>query len=676
MDPAFDNEQYKIKDLIVENNVIVLTSGTGLGKTTRVPLYMIELFTKNGLEGNYSIKNIIGKNWRHSNDNIINLDNSYAYSLPYVEENSMVLCTQPKEILASEPGKIGSFIASSICFKEATADPNKQGNKNIISFKGKNGAGEWGSALTFVTSGWLSKYMINNPYLNKPECNVSCVIVDEAHERTLEIDVLLGLLKKVLLVRPNFKIVIMSATINEELFQNYYYDAPTIRIEPSNQSNRNVAVDIQYLNEETNTGYLYEALEKLNEIVNDNDNPKENSDIIVFVSGQNDMKFIINDLANFCGENIFNEYEVYTLLSGDSKLFHRPNFNNEGAYEPVNESDVTTNKKGKSKIIISTNVAESSLTFPHLKYVIDCGVSNQGNYYSNMELKTLSILPITKASADQRKGRVGRVASGTCYRLYNENFFDNNMKSYTLPAILTQNIENLFIEMLTRGINFLNFDYIEPPSKEQTANAMRNLHLYGIIDEDFSELTDPLTMPGYKTALLYSSLNYVKARGFKLEVPNILLHMLINYIETEPQGSHGYFLDIILTSSMALSKNIRSKLKYAWEGDSPSNCELLIAYNELKTDINIDARSNIISKFQENGIDFNDEHDDSIDIKQYINDILQMHGNVCNNGKITMQDGETIYFDANTPTGDNTYTYVSCNLFNDTFKFNLLTLLN
>jgi hypothetical protein len=153
--------------------------------------------------------------------------------------------------------------------------------------------------------------------------------------------------------------------------------------------------------------------------------------------------------------------------------------------------------------------------------------------------------------------------------------------------------------------------------------------------------------------------------------------MLINYIETEPQGSHGYFLDIILTSSMALSKNIRSKLKYAWEGDSPSNCELLIAYNELKTDINIDARSSIISKFKENGIEFNDvEDDDGIDIKQYINNILQMHGNVCNNGKITMQDGETIYFDANTPPGDNTYTYVSCNLFNDTFKFNLLTLLN
>ena len=508
MFPAFDLSQNYIKRQMVSNNVIILTSGTGLGKTTRVPLYAIELFTKKGLNGDYKIKQQEGNDVFNISNETNNFNNSFVYDLPFIESNSIILCAQPKELLAIENGSENSFISKSIKRIEEISSPSPSAADRltpIIAWKGKNKSGsfsetdknnntrsKFGEALTFVTSGWLSKYMINNPYLNKPSCNVSCVIVDEAHERSKDIDILLALLKKILLVRPNFKIIIMSATIDESIFINYFYGAMSIKIEAP--IDNTFKVDI--VNREC-YNYIYEATLIINEILTSN----KEGDIIVFVSGNNDINKFIEHIKE---TGIGNLIEIISISSKARILYNDPDpdkRNKNKRFKTIEDikkymeqnsspSAPVGSLPTKKYIILATNVAESSVTIPSLKFVIDCGISNQANYNAKLDMSFLRPLHITKASADQRKGRVGRKSDGICYQLYSKKNYDINIDKYNDPEILIINLESLFIELLSRNINFLNFDFIEPPSQEQCFYTMEKLKLYEIIPDDYDIYTD------------------------------------------------------------------------------------------------------------------------------------------------------------------------------------------
>jgi hypothetical protein len=675
-DTAFDEKQYEIKKLIVSNNVLILTSGTGLGKTTRVPLYMIELFTRKGLNGKYQIKKIGSEKWAISNTNADgNIE--FAYDLPYVDDDSIVLCTQPKELLAKENGNKTSHINKSI--------QNLDGiNKNIISFRGKNREGGLGKALTFTTSGWLEKYMINNPYLNNGGMNVSCVIVDEAHERSLDIDLLLGLLKKVLLVRPEFKLVIMSATIKKELFINYFYNAPYIHIDKTLQDNN--LVTIKYL-DSVSFNYIYSILERLDAIINSN---QRGGDIIVFISGIDDLLEVSKGLQYI--ENI-GLYKLFYVAAGGNKQFNfsTNTFNDAEMVNGV-KMDISISALKKitdPKIFFATNAVESSITIESLRFVIDPGVSQQSNYDAKIDMNFLTTLPITKASADQRKGRVGRVAAGTCYRLYTENFFKSSMKESTLSEILKTNIENVFIQMLSRGVNFLNFDYIEPPAEEQTFYTMNNLFKYGIIDNNFNIYTDLGTID-LTMATKYDALNYID--GYT--IPNILLHIILTYTGNDID----LLIQVILLGSLYLEshkdfsefefKNLKNNNNWY------SDFFLLYENNRQKME-----QSKKFNTFYSNFVNKYNEYSDldvssvlkfydinSLDIQHligHINDILSGHGNICNYGITTYNDNGhdySIYFRTNFT--DNAqqennvqqrYTYVSCILKNNSFTYNLLT---
>jgi hypothetical protein len=683
-DTAFDERQHEIKNLIVSNNVLILTSDTGLGKTTRVPLYMIELFTRNGLNNKYKIKKIGSEEWVTSNTNNAEYgNNQFAYDLPYIDNDSIVLCTQPKELLAKENGNKTSHINKSI----QNVDGN---NNNIISFRGKNGQGGLGEALTFTTSGWLVKYMINNPYLNNGEMNVSCVIVDEAHERSLEIDLLLGLLKKVLLVRPEFKLVIMSATIKKELFIDYFYNAPDIHIEKTLENNN--PVTIEYLNS-VSFNYIYSILEKIDEIIKSN----QIGDIIVFISGIDDLVAVSKGLQYI--ENI-ERYKLFYVASGGNKQFDFQT----NAFKDV-EMDVAALKKiADPKIFFATNAVESSITIESLRFVIDSGVSQQSNYDSKIDMNFLTTLPITKASADQRKGRVGRVAPGTCYRLYTESFFKSSMKESTLSDILKTNIENVFIQMLCRGVNFLNFDYIEPPTEEQTFYTMKKLIKYGIIDDNFNIYTDvgttDLTM-----ARKYDDLHYIDGYA----IPNILLHIILTYT--------GEYIDlliqVILLGSLYLESH-KGSSKFNFKNlennnnnsDNNNNLysDFFLLYEKKRQQMQSDPEFKIFySNFVNNYNEYSDLYvsndlkvydinslDDFKDLIGHINDILSSHGNICNYGVTTYNDNgndynvyfKTNFIDKNAKQKNNAkqennaqqeYTYVSCILKNNSFIYNLLT---
>lgn len=670
-DTAFDKRQHEIKNLIVSNNVLILTSDTGLGKTTRVPLYMIELFTRNGLNGKYQIKKIGSEEWVTSNKSPSKDGSYFAYELPYVDNDSIVLCTQPKELLAKENGNKTSHINKSIQNLDG-------GNNNIISFRGKNGQGGLGEALTFTTSGWLVKYMINNPYLNNAGMNVSCVIVDEAHERSLDIDLLLGLLKKVLLVRPEFKLVIMSATIKKELFINYFYNAPYIHIDKTLQNNN--PVTIEYLNS-VSFNYIYSILEKIDEIIKSN----QRGDIIVFISGTDDLLAVSKSLQYI--ENI-ERYKLFYVASGGNKQFDFPT----NAFKDVKMDVAALKEVTGTKIFFATNAVESSITIESLRFVIDTGVSQQSNYDAKIEMNFLTTLPITKASADQRKGRVGRVAPGTCYRLYTENFFKSSMKESTLSDILKTNIENVFIQMLCRGVNFLNFDYIEPPTEEQTFFTMKKLIKYGIINDNFNIYTDVGTID-LTMATKYDALSYID--GYT--IPNILLHIILTYTGNDID----LLIQVILLGSLYLDshkgssnfnfKNLQNNNNNDWYSDF----FLLYENNtqEMQSDEFNTLYTNFVNKYNEysdldvsNVLNVYDEIN-SLDIQHligHINDILSSHGNICNYGITTYNDNgnnynvyfKTNFIDDNAQQENNAqqeYTYVSCILKNNSFIYNLLT---
>jgi hypothetical protein len=696
MDNAFDLRQNDIKDLIVSNNVIILTSGTGLGKTTRVPLYMAELFTKKGLEGGYKIKEINpgsygGTNqWYTSNVNYNSQNGTkYSYSLPFIEEKSIVLCAQPKELLAKENAKKDSFLNNSI--------KNIQGNavKKLVGFRGKknelSSSEESGEAITFVTSGWLSKYMINsNPYLDKKEFNVSCVIVDEAHERSIDIDKLLALLKKVLLVRPNFKIVIMSATINEKLFIKYFYDAPHIHIDKTLGDEKKV--DEIYL-PLVSFNYLYSILDTLNTIINfnriyPNRNDKK-GDIIVFISGKSDVDKLLKDIIYI--QNI-DTYQIYFTSAGPTYKYEYSRSN--GKWEEMIISGIVQAVKDDErfiKIIFATNVVESSLTIESLRYVIDSGIALQSNYDPKLDINILSLLPITKASADQRKGRVGRRAPGICYRLFTKDFFDN-MNESNIPDILKTNLESTFIELLSNKINFLNFDFIEPPSQEQTFYTMQKLIKYGVIDDGFNIYTD-MEFFDSTNVEKYNTLNYIKE--FELTIPNLFLQILFDY-----EGDNiDFLIQIILINSIYLVEE--KKRKITLENKKFKIIEGVDWYSELFfvyfTNINVIQNqdfSNLYEKFisdynetTENNLIVNINkyyvEDDSIQsIIQHINNILIEHNNKCGNGSITYNldesdyDSEyTIYFNTGNNNSDyeSEYTYISCSFIQNRFNYNLLS---
>ena len=321
-DPAFIHRQYIIKNLMVNNNVLILTSGTGLGKTTKVPLFMIELFTKKGLLGEYTITPP-GTNFRGISNSSTYTDfgiephqdparpdydfKSKSYSLPYINENSRVLCAVPKNILVTENSESNSFIVRSIERNSSYINDDEEVTLPIISGI-TTGASDkrYGEALTFLTSGYLNSLIISDPYLTNVGAtkdktgkvthsgyNISCVILDEAHERSLDIDILLVNLKKILLIRPNFKVVIMSATINTGLFTKYFFNAPLYHVNPIKEQYH---VEINYLKTPCYS-HIHAILETLRIIFSQKRTLGKGEHILIFVSGKSDMKPLFQALG-------------------------------------------------------------------------------------------------------------------------------------------------------------------------------------------------------------------------------------------------------------------------------------------------------------------------------------------------------------------------------------------
>ncbi|KAG8063614.1 hypothetical protein GUJ93_ZPchr0003g17107 [Zizania palustris] len=371
-----------------------------------------------------------------------------------LSNRSMVACTQPRRVAAMSVSRrvaeemdvtIGEEVGYSIRFEDCSS------HKTV---------------LKYLTDGMLLREAMADPLLER----YKVIVLDEAHERTLATDVLFGLLKEVLKNRPDLKLVVMSATLEAEKFQTYFSGAPLMKV-----PGRLHPVEIFYT-QEPERDYLEAAIRTVVQI----HMCEPAGDILVFLTGEEEIEDAcrkINKEVNNSGDQV-GPVKVVPLYSTLPPAMQQKIF--EPAPAPLKEGG----PPGR-KIVVSTNIAETSLTIDGIVYVIDPGFSKQKVYNPRIRVESLLVSPISKASAHQRAGRAGRTQPGKCFRLYTEKSFNDDLQPQTYPEILRSNLANTVLTLKKLGIDDLvHFDFMDPPAPETLMRALEVLNYLGALDDE------------------------------------------------------------------------------------------------------------------------------------------------------------------------------------------------
>ena len=404
---------YQQKDRILEalshNQVIVVESPTGSGKTTQIPVILHEAgFARHGMIG----------------------------------------VTQPRRIAAIS---VSEFIAKQL----KTPMPGLIGYK--MRFEDKT---DQSTAIKIMTDGILLQEMKLDPALSR----YSVIMVDEAHERSLNIDFILGLLKRVLEERPEFKVIVSSATINAEVFSAYFGDCPVVKIDTQVYP---VTVVWDPPSVEGNLEVLTAKIEAtVNRIIMGD---RREGDILIFLPGERAIKDCMQRLSVSESRNRILIVPLYARLGKDEQ---------ERVFDKA--------PPGKSKVIIATNIAETSVTIDGVTSVIDSGQAKLNFYNPRTYTASLVEVPISKASCNQRKGRAGRTAPGYCYRLFTRDDFENR-SLFTMEEIYRTDLSEVVLRMAELGISdFERFDFISKPARSGLLGAMDVLTLLEALNPDRS----------------------------------------------------------------------------------------------------------------------------------------------------------------------------------------------
>ncbi|MFC9117941.1 MULTISPECIES: ATP-dependent RNA helicase HrpA [Streptomyces] len=304
------------------------------------------------------------------------------------------------------------------------------------------------------------------------------IIIDEAHERSLNIDFLLGYLAQLLPKRPDLKVVITSATIDPERFSRHFGDAPIIEV-----SGRTYPVEVRYrpLLEEDSDDADRDQITAITDAVEElmAEGP---GDILVFLSGEREIR----DTADALTKKRYRSTEVLPLYA---RLSHA-------------EQHRVFQQHGGRRIVLATNVAETSLTVPGIKYVIDPGFARISRYSHRTKVQRLPIEPVSQASANQRKGRCGRTSDGICIRLYSEDDFLARPE-FTDAEILRTNLASVILQMTAAGLGEIEkFPFIDPPDHRNIRDGVQLLHELGALDPTQKDPRKRLTQTGRKLAQL------------------------------------------------------------------------------------------------------------------------------------------------------------------------------
>jgi ATP-dependent RNA helicase DHX8/PRP22 len=361
--------------------------------------------------------------------------------------NGMIGCTQPRRVAAMSVAKrvaeevgcqLGQEVGYAIRFEDCTSAATK---------------------IKYMTDGMLQREILIDPELKR----YSVIMLDEAHERTISTDVLFALLKKTLKRRPDLKVIVTSATLDADKFSAYFNECPIFSI-----PGRTFPVEIMY-SREPESDYLDAALVTVMQI----HLTEPPGDILLFLTGQEEIDTsceILFERMKALGPSVpeLIILPVYSALPSEmqSKIF-----------DPA--------PPGSRKVVIATNIAETSITIDHIYYVIDPGFVKQNAYDPKLGMDSLVVTPISQAQAKQRAGRAGRTGPGKCFRLYTEAAFQSEMLPTSIPEIQRQNLASTILMLKAMGINdLLHFDFMDPPPTNTMLTALEELYALSALDDE------------------------------------------------------------------------------------------------------------------------------------------------------------------------------------------------
>ncbi|CAG0921614.1 unnamed protein product [Notodromas monacha] len=376
----------------------------------------------------------------------------YLHEAGYTKDKKKIGCTQPRRVAAM-----------SVAARVATEMDVKLGNDVGYSIRFEDCTSER-TILKYMTDGMLLREFLSEPDL----LSYSVLIVDEAHERTLHTDILFGLVKDVSRFRPDLKLIISSATLDAEKFSTFFDDAPIFRI-----PGRRFPVDIFYTRA-PEADYVEAAVVTVLQIHLTQDVP---GDVLVFLTGQDEIdtaQEILLDRTRRLGSKI-RELVVLPIYA------NLPSEMQAKIFMPT--------PPGARKVVLATNIAETSLTIDNIVYVVDPGFSKQNSYNSRTGMDSLVVVPISRASAEQRAGRAGRVAPGKCFRLYTAWAYAHDLEANTVPEIQRVNLGNVVLSLKSLGIHdLMKFDFLDRPPQEALIVALEQLYALGALNHK-GELT-------------------------------------------------------------------------------------------------------------------------------------------------------------------------------------------
>lgn len=400
----------ELLQVIRENQVVIVVGETGSGKTTQLTQYLHE-------------------------------DGLSTYG--------MIGCTQPRRVAAMSVAKrvseemeceLGDKVGYAIRFEDVTG-PN--------------------TIIKYMTDGVLLRETLREAELDQ----YSAIIMDEAHERSLNTDVLFGILKQVVARRRDFKLIVTSATLNAQKFSDFFGSVPVFNI-----PGRTFPVNILF--SKTPSEDYVDAAVKQAMVIHMTCGP---GDILIFMTGQDEIETACYALAERMQQLEASAKNsaaplailpIYSQLPSDlqAKIFQKA-------------------EEGVRKCVVATNIAETSLTVDGILFVIDSGYGKFKVYNPRMGMDALQVFPCSQAAANQRSGRAGRTGPGTCYRLYTETAYLNEMLPNPVPEIQRTNLGNVVLLLKSLNIdNLLDFDFMDPPPQDNILNSMYQLWVLGALD--------------------------------------------------------------------------------------------------------------------------------------------------------------------------------------------------
>ena len=394
---------------IREHQVVVVAGATGSGKTTQLPKICLEL--GRGLRG----------------------------TIAHTQPRRLAARTVAQRIADELDVKLGAAVGYAVRF-------NDQSGPDTL--------------VRLVTDGLLLAEIQRDPLLRRYDT----IIVDEAHERSLNIDFLLGCIKRILPRRPDLKLIITSATIDPQRFSAHFSGAPIIEV-----SGRTYPVELRHQpvtdpeaesDDRDQTDAIGDAVDELLR-----EHPGNPGDVLVFLSGEREIRDTTDALRGRFKTGV----EILPLYARLSTAEQQRVFQ-------------TDRRAGTRRVVLATNVAETSLTVPGIRYVVDPGTARISRYSARLKVQRLPIEKISQASADQRAGRCGRTSDGICIRLYAEDDFAERPR-FTEPEILRTSLASVILQMLSLGLGDIeDFPFLDPPDGRQIRDGIALLHELGALD--------------------------------------------------------------------------------------------------------------------------------------------------------------------------------------------------